>query len=262
MAAAADPRTRRDRIRLDAVRATLSALADAARAAGAAVLVHGSAALALRDPGFPRTPADLDVAVADPGLFDVLATSGHRVRVDPAGPVPFRPGRVVAPVFSYVATVTCADGGVVDRFLVEAVADARRAGTGDGTGALRWQRVEFALADKYQSYMRVRDGRRNTRWVDLADSIHLIGRPAALPGAGDLRRARDAVLGWDTASALHPAPPDPPPEWAAPWRKARAVDAPGLGDLAAARDLFAAFWDLPDHDGRWTGREWARSAAR
>ncbi|HVV08473.1 hypothetical protein [Amycolatopsis sp.] len=238
---------RRTRIRLDALRRVLHVLAE--RLAGTPILVQGSASLALRDERFPRTPQDLDLAVASPDAFELFDFSAGGITLRAAGRVPFQPGREVRPVASALAIV-----GDEDRFLVEVTADERRVRCG-GEGAVRWQPVEYALADRYQSYLRIRK-RLNMRWQDLADSVHLL-RHAGIPlRANEVRRARDEVLSWDRASAMYSEPPEPPSEWLAAWRKTRLVDFPELCEPAEARRLFRDFWQLPDKDARWRGNRW------
>jgi hypothetical protein len=275
----ADGRTLRACIRLQSVESIVGAIVATAGSSSRGaepvpVLVQGSAALSLRDSRFPRTPADLDLAVCRTSDFAILegvdaTVGGNRVQVVGIGAVPFRPGRDTRQTRAYAASVSDTAGGPIDRILVEVTADERRVASaltlGNPSSGLKWlgclvQPTVYALADKYHSYMRERrDGRINMRWMDLVDCYYIWTSERYHLSANSVRHARDTVLSWDRGSSLHDQVPVPHTEWAAAWRKLAAIDFPELGTMEEAHTLFETFWSLPNEGGPdmvWRNMRW------
>lgn len=119
--------------------------------------------------------------------------------------------------------------------------------------------IEQHLAEKLHAYTRVfAGGRRSTRVKDLVDVVVIANTQVV-----DAAKLVEAITVIFERRAEHPVPaalPEPPAEWAAPWRRlARAV--PATDELGDGHRIAAAVFDpilvRAVETGRWRpGEQW------
>jgi len=235
-----------------------------------APIVSGSMGLQMMG-GLYRLPNDIDCISPSgesvrqlEGVYQL--TRDRTVELKRLGAIPFNPGKRVIPGVSFIAIIANGRGQKIDKVLIDFQLHAEKyeLAAADGaegrfTGEVRLAPVEAILADKCHALLRKRrDGRTNTRWMDLAD-LH------CSMTSQTLQIRADALTSWfDLAQRYLPVQDwvdhgdGPPREWLGPWRKLQAVnitrDLPSLDDC---------WWSVRDFfDTRLDGTVWSATLGR